>query len=194
MSHKSKKPILPDLKKEHTLKLVKIVAKMSRLPNAETVRSFESAVFPTVRNSKKRISRGKIGNQKIMYDDNTTPRWALLWSHGISNTGHPKGWTIAHVWSVSKDPSAYTNLANLLLIPEYLSGLSDKKGPLVEYLQYHAWHKYKWTPKGISKPKKPFKFDDIKWNYMSKIESPHNFIEVQISRLKNQRVKLLRKI
>ena len=96
-----------------------------------------------------------------MYDDNTTPRWALLWSHAFNGTGHPKGWTFAHVWHQAK-PDAYTHVANLVLMPECFASLSDKAGPLVPasscgYGLRLAHENRVEAPKG---------YDTLEWNYL----------------------------
>ncbi len=79
-------------------------------PNLEVVKKLNGAVFPTIRNSELRIKRdiSECGKE-IMYDDNTTPRWAYMWAHGDYRVAHPRnGWTFAHVWDESRDPDAYT--------------------------------------------------------------------------------------
>lgn len=168
--------------------LVKIAIKYCRLPNVKVVNDIKNPVFPTIRNTKKRLTIETIRGRSIMFDDNTTPRWALLWAHGYKKTDHPKGWTFAHVWDESQDPDAYTHLANLVMIPECLASLTDKQGPLVPYLRYHSQSCYEWLPEGKSEIEKPKRYDQIEWNYLESISDPGDVVHAQLIRLNNQRV------
>jgi hypothetical protein len=128
-----------------------------------------------------------------MYDDNTTPTWAMLWAHG-GVLGHRQGWVFAHVWPACDDVDSYTHLANLAIVPECFASLTDKDGPLTSYLQWHAWKKYKWKPKHIGPPQKPADYDTIKWRYFPKFDAPQSYISQKISQLDNERIQILRRI
>jgi hypothetical protein len=177
-------PVLEPLGDDE-LNLVRIAAARIFLPHPKTVAQFPEAVFPTIRNPRKREqpveSEGRIIG---MYDDNTTPRWALLWAHGIPGKSKQptKGWTISHVWDRSKDINAYTHLANLALLPEYLGSLSDKQGPLTHHLRFHAWHVYRWRPEGSEMPVKPSSYDAIEWRYFDPIDDPVGFLRAEFSK------------
>ena len=134
-------PQVPSLD-EYSLPLAQVVAATGYLPNASTVAALGGAIFPTVRDNKQICEIFEGEGTAGMYDDNTTPRWALLWSHGILQTYHPKGWTFAHIWPSQGDLNSYTNLANLAMIPECFGTLTDKEGPLTQFLQWHAWETY----------------------------------------------------
>lgn len=139
-----------------------LAARLCQLPDAKTVRRFEKAVFPTLRNSLLRGERIYLGGKPVgMYDDNTTPRWALLWSHGIRGGNKTlEGWHIAHVWNNCNNLDCYTRLENLLLVPAAYAGLTDGEGPLAPYLRYHALEEYRWCPgSAIPEPKKPRDYD-----------------------------------
>ena len=113
--------------------IIQVAVSYCWLPNPEVVCELKEAVFPVVRDTKKRGKEKFVEKygKSVLYDDNTTPRWAFLWSHGYLKTSLPSsGWTLAHVWAKSKDPEAYTHLANLVMMPECLASLSDKEGPL----------------------------------------------------------------
>ena len=177
--------------------LSRIAIPYCRFPHPDVVKRFEGAVFPVIREHK---SRGKCGtvrdckgqDRPVMYDDNTTPRWAFLWSHGYERTDHPKGWTFAHVWNASKDPDAYTHLANLVMMPECFSSLSDKDGPLVPHLRCHAEAVYGWCPAGRTSAEAPPGHHDLTWNYLEPHPDPAGFILRRMDRLNNQRVRSLR--
>ena len=180
-------PKIPKLRKRELLSLVRIFARLTLLPHPKTVRAFNGEpVFLTVRNAKKRrkIKKG------IMFDDNTTPRWALGWAHGHEQVWEPKGWTVAHVWDRNVD-SAYTNLANLALVPEFLGSLTDKEGPLAPYLRYHSYKKYGWKPKADSKPDEPPDYIDVRWNYFKHEKNPKNLVYGMLKNSGDKRAKIL---
>ena len=177
--------------------LVRIVAETSWLPHQRTVRAFRTHVFPTARQRKQHLlfSFIKRGNTKIgMYDDNTTPRWALFWAHGIRATYHPGKWTFAHVWPGADDITTYTHLANLAMVPECLMNLTDKEGPLTEFLQWHAWDIYDWKPKSAKEPRKPEGYDKVRWNYLDYVANPKDLVSERINGLNNQRIRILRPV
>lgn len=186
-------PVLPRLDDKAAV-IAKFVVPYCRLPHPEVVSQFSSAVFPTVRDMPRRQSTGQIADRTVMWDDNTTPRWALLWSHGIPDTAHPKGWTFAHVWGTGKDPDAYTHLANLVMMPEALASLSDKDGPLCNYFRFHAESVYGWRPDGFGETAKPEGFDKIQWTYLEPESDPCGFVQARLNQLNSRRVKLIRDI
>ena len=101
--------------------LVRIVSETSWLADPETVKAIGRAVFPTVRARKNHKRSGEVirdGEAVGMYDDNTTPRWALLWAHGTPITHHPSKRTFAHVWEGADDIASYRHLANIVILPD----------------------------------------------------------------------------
>lgn len=186
----------PDLDNDDALALSQIAVGYCQCPHPDVVLRLEGAVFPSIRASNKggkRGDRGNVNGRWIMYDDNTTPRWALLWSHGIGVTSHPKGWTFAHIWDdVTKDPDAYTHIANLIVLPESLASLTDKQGPLVPYLRFHAETVYSWRPAGTATVKKPVGYDDLTWTYLDSIPDPLGFVRNQMKRSNDKRIGVLR--
>jgi hypothetical protein len=188
---------LPDLKIDsYRPALVRMVADTSWLAHPDTVNTIGRAVFPTVRARKGHTRGGRIadGNGEGMYDDNTTPRWALLWAHGIPITHHPSSRTFAHVWEGADDIDSYNHLANIVMVPEPFAGLTDKNGPLTNYLRWHAWSVYGWKPAHAEVPEKPEDFDSITWRYLPKIDDPLEFIRSRIAALNNERIRTLRPI
>ncbi len=179
----------PDLKEDVAV-IATIAVRHCRLPHPDVVTKCQEAVFPTIRDQQR---RGTLDTERrLLLDDNVTPRWALFWAHGMAQTHHPRGWTIAHVWKATKDPSAYTRLANLCLMPECLGSLSDKDGPLCRFLEYHAWNVYGWHPTHASPPEPPPGYCDIQWKYLDPYPDPLGFIRKRLATLNNQRVSVLR--
>ena len=169
-----------------------IAVRHCRFPHPEVVSRLHGAVFPVIRDTQKRSQVETVDGRRIMYDDNTTPRWALLWSHGFETTAHCKGWTFAHVWNESKNPDAYTHVANLVMMPECLASLSDKDGPLVPFLRYHAETVYGWRPQGKPEVGKPSGYDDLEWNYFEPVPDPRGHIRARLARSNAGRAKCLR--
>jgi hypothetical protein len=191
---KRRLPALPSLEKLW-LPLAEAVASTSYLPHPRVVRAVDSAVFPTSRKQKMRITPIESANGVVgMYDDNTTPRWALLWAHGFSGVSQSasKGWTFAHVWPSKDDRDSYTHLANLAMIPECFGSLTDKTGPVTHYLRWHAWQVYRWKPKDSPIPIKPPSYNRLEWQYFEPVADPGRSITEEFARRQCKRSAILR--
>ena len=181
----------PDLQAD-AAGMAMIAARHCRLPHPDVVAACAGPIFPTIRDQRR---RGQIDEDAgLLLDDNATPRWALFRAHGMAQTHHPKGWTIAHVWAAPKDPDAYTNLANLCLMPECLGSLSDKAGPLCPYLKFHAQDVYGWRPSQVTPCDKPDGYGEIQWTYFDPQPNPLDFVKDRVTSLNNQRVLVLRRL
>ncbi len=182
----------------YTPALAQMVARTSWLPHPDTVRTLGRAAFPTVRargDERKRYCLVLEDGRPVgMYDDNTTPRLAFFWAHGIKATGHPSKRTFAHVWEYGDDIGAYTHLANLVMVTEPFASLTDKDGPLTGFLRWHAWAVYRWKPASAAAPAKPNSYDQVRWRYMTPFDSPREFIRDRVMQLTNDRVEILRPI
>ena len=181
----------PDLTRE-VAAIAALAIGHCRLPHPDVVAQCAGAIFPTIRDQRR---RGTVDTERgLLLDDNTTPRWAIFWAHGMPQTHHPSGWTIAHVWKATKDPDAYTHLANLCFMPECLGSLSDKDGPLCRFLEYHAWKVYGWHPAHTEAPEMPPGYDCISWRYLDPHAETLMFVRHRVMSLKNQRVMILRQL
>lgn len=181
----------PDLE-EDVATIAALAIRHCRLPHPDVVARCGKAIFPTIRDQQR---RGTVDTDRgLLLDDNVTPRWAIFWAHGMPQTHHPRGWTIAHVWKATKDPDAYTHLANLCLMPECLGSLSDKGGPLCGFLEHHAWSVYGWRPAHTDAPVKPEGYDNISWRYLDPHAAPLVFVRERVMSLNNQRVAVLRQL
>jgi hypothetical protein len=177
--------------------LARMVAATSWVPHPDTVRSLGREAFPTSRERRKhpRFTRILTNRKRVgMYDDNTTPRWALLWAHGFKETHHPSGWTFAHVWESADDIKDYTHIANLVMVPECFGSLTDKCGPLTSFLRWHAWATYGWKPASVETPKKPKGYGQISWRYLAKHSCPKDSIRERVTGLGSKRIRILRPI
>lgn len=195
MISKRRIPAVPSLEK-YVLDLARVFAETSFLPAPETVKALNGPAFPALRarRDRPRFSLLEDGETAVgVYDDNVTPAWAVFWAHGLEGT-RPQGWNIAHIWAATDDIESFTHLANLALIPECFSSLTDKFGPLTGFLQWHAWSVYGWKPAGFDEPRKPEGFDGITWRYLEPTDNPRELIRSRFARHDNQRLKLLRPI
>lgn len=182
---------IENIQREDSRVLAEITIRYCKFPHPDVVSRLGKATFPVIRNTSKRLKTEYLDGRKVMFDDNTTPRWSLLWSHGYEQTGHPKGFTCAHVWSMSKDPKVYTHVANLFITRESFASLSDKEGPLVPYLRYHAKKVYGWQPKGTGTLDKPCGYDELEWNYFNPIDNPQDHIRRRLEQSKSERARIL---
>ena len=80
------------------------------------------------------------------------------------------------------------------MVPEPFASLTDRDGPLTGFLRWHAWTVYRWKPASASAPAKPNGYDRVTWRYMTRFDSPREFIRERVMQLKNERVEILRPI
>jgi hypothetical protein len=125
-----------------------------------------SNVFRIVR-ARMDASRGEIdeipGVGRVMIDDNKGPTDALTWVHGISRNQY-RDVQFNHIWPDSRDVGAYTNLANICVLPAFLSKLSDAHSQVRAVLQFRAFDLYSgWKPVLQPRPITPAGYDDLIW-------------------------------
>ena len=189
-----------DYKGKDAIAIALRAARLCLLPDKTTVGQFQKAVFPTKR---KTALRGSLiidkSNKEIgMWDDNTTPRWALRWSHGIPGGDKSlNGWRVAHVWNDCNKLDCYTRLENLLLVPAAYAGLTDDDGPLAPYLRYHAFAAYEeWHPECKQRPEKPYDYDSFSnaWQYLDAEDgNACERVLIQLRESQSERAEVLRK-
>jgi hypothetical protein len=65
----------------------------------------------------------------IMFDDNTSAILTFVWGNSLPNRGRDLQYNhlVAKQSEISKNRSTYTNLANIVVLPAFLSKLSDGK-------------------------------------------------------------------
>jgi hypothetical protein len=120
------------------------------------------AIFPIVRGGGPK--RGTFGQATdgtaVMFDDNTAPAHAFLWSAQRAPDSYSQ---LNHVWECAQDPKAYTALWNLCYTPFFLAKLTDKPGPVRDAVRFHAWTRFGRLPRGIDEPRKPDGYDEVEW-------------------------------
>jgi hypothetical protein len=122
-----------------------------------------AAMFPTVRRA--RTSKGENRGQTIdgiRLDDNTYANMAIKRALGLDRS-EVDVFEACHIWpKTCYDQRFHTAIANLVLLPRALAGLSDHDPEIQASLQYHAFELYSWHPEGTTAPQKPA-FYPTKW-------------------------------
>jgi hypothetical protein len=114
-----------------------------------------AAMFPKVRRA--RIGQGEQRGQiveGVRFDDNTYANVAIKRALGIGKSA--EGFEACHIWPLTcYDQRYHTAIANLVLLPRALAGLSDHDIEIQKALQYRAFELYGWWPIEMSQPVKP---------------------------------------
>lgn len=67
-----------------------------------------------------------------------------------------QGFHVCHVWpGTCYDPRYHTSLANLVLLPAALAGLSDHDAGIAQLLQFRAFDLFNWHPAEWAAPTRP---------------------------------------
>ncbi len=138
--------------------LVALVAETGLWANPEVhkllVRDYgHGAWFPDVRRANKGEEKGQI-IRGVKVDDNSDANRALKTALGIK--GQENKFSVCHIWEKSAyDEIYYSTIANLVLIPEALSTLTDHHHEVRAALKYRAYELYGWHPDRTSPPMKP---------------------------------------
>ena len=115
--------------------------------------------------------REVIGN--ITLDDNTYANSAIKYAilEGLEKYGiHKrdkqifKGFEACHIWpNTCIDARYHTSVANLVLIPREIAGLTDHCDAVVELLKYEAWKRFGFKPEEEDVPQRPKYYKDVIW-------------------------------
>ncbi len=142
--------------------LAQAVASLTLFSHPNTVaQTGAKAIFPIIRNFKRRGEVGELDGQLVGFDDNTSPTEAFSWANGL--TRRPRDLQFNHVYSLSSDPACYTNLANLCISPSFLAKLTDTDDDIQALLRYRSFDLYGWHPETETQPDKPRAYSDLIW-------------------------------
>jgi hypothetical protein len=107
--------------------------------------------------------RGKYSDDgSVMFDDNTAPTEAFVWPHRAMLANY-RDVQFNHLWADSKTVSMYTNVANICLLPAFLSKLTDTDKHIRSLLQFRAFALFGFLPPGHLAPMKPDNYDALIW-------------------------------
>jgi len=124
---------------------------------------------------------GEIGREQdgVRHDNNTYANTAIKQACGFKKS-ELDGYEACHIWSKSTyDIRYHTCLANLVLLPRTLAGISDHFEPLSVALRYRAFQLYGWKPEEEKDPIKPEGYPSL-WS------SPMPFTDLVKDRLRRR--------
>lgn len=114
--------------------------------------------FPAIRRKKAAEVRGSIV-QDIQLDDNSYANLAIKLATFGRRGG--RGFHACHVWpGTCYDPRYHTSIANLILLPAEIAGLSDHDPDVVAVLQYRAFELFGWNPDESAIPQRPRRYPE----------------------------------
>lgn len=137
---------------------------------------------------RKNLSKRRPIENGIILDDNTYANLAIkkavlkdLKKYGIhgNNTKVFKDFWACHIWDKTcYNERYYTSVANLVLLPKSIAGLTDHCNAVKKLLQYEAWRRFGFKPEGdeyyksysnvtsnIYPQEEPQYYNDVKWKY-----------------------------
>jgi hypothetical protein len=109
--------------------------------------------FIGTRRGRKGEKRNDVVDAEVI-DDNTMANTAIK----LATVGgrHLHGFHSCHVWSQTcYDPRYHTSIANLVLLPAPLAGLSDYDTHVEAVLRYRAFELFGWHPEERARPERP---------------------------------------
>ena len=126
--------------------------------------------FQRARHNEKR-SAHKDGN--IRFDDNTYANTAIktavlkgLSRYGIQSGSKQmfKGFEVCHIWpETCYDARYHTSVANIVLLPREIAGLTDHCQAVEDLLKYEAWKRFGFKPAEAEVPTRPKNYSKITW-------------------------------
>ena len=158
--------LLRDSAVRHGIRLSVLVAETGLWANPEVHRrlaldSPPGAFFPDRRRC--RLGQGESVGQKIgqlTLDNNSYANVAIKRAIGIE----PErliGFEACHIWPRScYDERYHTLIANLVLLPRALAGLTDHDPQIAAALQFRAFELYGWHPAEAAQPQRPPDYPD----------------------------------
>ena len=109
----------------------------------------------------------------ITFDDNTYANNAIklallkgLEKYGIHGNSRQifKGFETCHIWpDTCYDARYHTSLANVVLLPREIAGLTDHCQTVEDMLKYEAWKRFGFKPDEAETPAKPKNYNKIVW-------------------------------
>lgn len=173
--------------------LAQAVASLTLFSHPDTVaQTGANAIFPIIRNFKRRGEVDVLDGALVGFDDNTSPTEAFSWANGL--TRRPRDLQFNHVYSRSADPACYTNLANLCVSPSFLAKLTDTDDDIQALLRYRSFDLYGWHPETEQQPDKPRAYDDLIWaDPMPGKGNIRQTLEAQVQNRDNRTTRILAK-
>ena len=109
----------------------------------------------------------------ITFDDNTYANNAIklavlkgLEKYGIHGNSRQifKGFETCHIWpDTCYDARYHTSVANVVLLPREIAGLTDHCQAVEDLLKYEAWKRFRFKPDEEDVPQRPKNYSKIVW-------------------------------
>lgn len=109
----------------------------------------------------------------ITFDDNTYANNAIklallkgLERYGIHGSSRQifKGFETCHIWpDTCYDARYHTSVANVVLLPREIAGLTDHCQAVEDLLKYEAWKRFRFKPDEEDVPQRPKNYSKIVW-------------------------------
>ena len=109
----------------------------------------------------------------ITFDDNTYANNAIklavlkgLEKYGIHGNSRQifKGFETCHIWpDTCYDARYHTSVANVVLLPREIAGLTDHCQAVEDLLKYEAWKRYRFKPDEEEVPQRPKNYNEKLW-------------------------------
>ena len=119
-------------------------------------------LFPVIRNPNRRGEMTVAEGRQVMFDDNTTPTLAFLWS-----ARRKKGPDVQynHVFGDLRNPATYTALWNLCVTPAFLAKTTDGSNhpEVLAALRYRVVELYGCWPVGEERSSEPADYQALAW-------------------------------
>ena len=147
--------------------LEQAIACLALFAHPDTVCSIKTRHLFCVVRTQNNAARGQIVDLgegiRALQDDNLTPTNAFIWAHGIRRRKY-RDVQFNHVWErQSKNITAYSNLANIFMLPSFLSKLTDTHPGIKDLLCYRCYELFQYHPEGTSVPEKPKAYNELEW-------------------------------
>lgn len=109
---------------------------------------------PNVRRARAGEVRRSV-TEGVLLDDNTFANTYIKAAIGLSR-GQVIGYETCHVWPLTcYHPAHHTTIANLVLLPRALAGVTDHNKQVRSVLQYRSYELYGFYPAEVDEPTKP---------------------------------------
>ena len=153
--------MLSEVTSRHAIHLSVLVAETALWASPEvhhylSNRNGTGALYPYTRRYRE-AERERNGTRVggLLLDDNTYANEAVKGAIGVPPE-RIRGFEACHIWpGTCYDPRYHTTIANLVLLPRALAGLSDYDREVQAALQYRAYELYGWYPSEEQRPERP---------------------------------------
>lgn len=138
--------------------LVELVARCSIWAHPRVVATLmqhdhHAAWFPGVRRLMRDEKRGTFVNG-VKLDDNTAANRAMKFA--VFGGAKATGFHVCHIWpETCYDHRYHTSIANMVMLPAAVAGLSDYDRAVAAALRYRAFQLYGWRPEEQPAPPRP---------------------------------------